>query len=202
MNKHDFLNRLTYALSGIPQEERRKTIDYYSEIIDDAVEEGEDEQTVIARLGNIDNIAEKIINETPIHKFVKEDVKNHNITILNVVLIILSLPIWFPILTAVIVILFSLYITLWSIVVSFFAVFASIALAGIALFITSPFMLFVRPIKAMLAFGTALICIGLSVFIFYLSVWSAKLLIKLTVFCVRKIKDIFIKKGSGAVETK
>ncbi len=202
MNKNDFLNKLKSALLGIPQQDIQKTLEYYSEIIDDAIEYGEDEQTVIERLGSIDDIAEKIIDETPIHKFVKEDVKNYNITAVNIILIILSFPIWFPILVSAAAVLFSIYIALWSIVASFFAVFASIALSAIAMLISAPFFMFVRPVKALFAFGAALVLAGLSVFVFYLSFWSGKLLVKLTVYIVRKIKGIFVRKGSAAIETK
>lgn len=198
MNKNDFLNRLAAALAGLPQEEIKKTIDYYSEIIDDAVEEGESEQTVIARIGSIDEISEKIINETPLSKFVKEDVKKHNISVPAIILLIVGSPIWLTILIAVCVVLFSLYLTVWSIVASFFAVFAALVLSGAALLIITPLLLTVRPLKAMLAFGMALLCAGLSVFVFYLSVWSAKMIVRFTIYSVRKIKDIFIKKGSAA----
>lgn len=196
MTKNEFLNKLKAALSGLPQSEMQKTMDYYSEIIDDAVEEGEDEQSVIARLGNIEDIAEKIINETPIRKFVKEDVKKHNISVPVIVLIIIGSPIWLPILVSIAAVLFSLYLTIWSLIASLFVISASLALSGIATLILSVVLLFVRPLKAMLSFGTALACIGLLVFMFYLSVWCAKMIIKLTVFMVRKTKDIFIRKGS------
>lgn len=197
MTKNDFLNKLTEALFGLPHEEVKKSIDYYSEIIDDAVEDGEAETAVIARLGSIEDIAEKIINETPLRKFVKEDVKNYNMSLPVVLLIIISSPVWLPILTAIFAVAFSLYISIWSIVASLFAVFAALALSGVSALIISPFLLFVRPLKAMLLFGTALMCIGLSVFMFYLSVWSAKMIVKLTVLIARKTKNIFIRKGSG-----
>ncbi|MGN0107861.1 MAG: DUF1700 domain-containing protein [Hominilimicola sp.] len=197
MNKNEFLNQLTSALSGLPQEEIKKTLDYYSEIIDDAVEDGDDEQEVIARLGSIEEIAEKIINETPIRKFVKEDVKSYNMSIPVIILLIIGSPIWLSLLISVFAVVFSLYAAIWSVVAALFAVFAALALSGVALIIASPFLILVKPVEAMFSFGTALICAGISVFLFFLSVWSAKMIIKLTILTVRKIKDIFIKKRSG-----
>ena len=35
MNKDEFLNDLRHALKGLPYEEVNKTLDYYSELIDD-----------------------------------------------------------------------------------------------------------------------------------------------------------------------
>ena len=197
MNKNEFLNQITNALSGLPQEEIKKTLDYYSEIIDDAVEDGDDEQEVIARLGSIDDIAEKIINETPIRKFVKEDVKNYNMSIPVIILLIIGSPIWLSLLISALSVVFSVYAAIWTVIASLFAVFAALALSGVALIIASPFLIGVKPLEAMFSFGTALVCAGISVFFFFLSVWSAKMIIKLTVLAVRKIKDIFIKKRSG-----
>ncbi|MCD8181470.1 MAG: hypothetical protein LUF26_08340 [Firmicutes bacterium] len=41
MNKSEFLSGLEDRLRGLPYEEIKKTTDYYSEMIDDAVENGE-----------------------------------------------------------------------------------------------------------------------------------------------------------------
>lgn len=195
MNKNDFLNALTAALAGLPQEERQKTLDYYSEIIDDAIEDGKDEQTVIAGLGSINEIAEDVINSTPISRFVKEDIRKRSISIPVIILLIIGSPVWLPLLLAFFSAAFSLYLTIWSVIAVLFVIFAALALSGAAMLIASPFLLFVRPLKAMLSFGSALFCLGLSVFMFYLSVLSAKITIKLTVFTARSIKNIFIRSG-------
>ncbi|MCI8520254.1 MAG: DUF1700 domain-containing protein [Clostridia bacterium] len=196
MNKQEFLKRLTSALAGLPQEEVKKTVDYYSEIIDDAVEDGKDESEIISGFDSVEEIAERVINETPIRKFVSEDVKKRNISVGAVVLIIVGSPLWLPILIAIFAVLFSIYIAIWSVIISLFAVFGALALSAVAMIILAPIMVFVRPVKAIFAFGLALLCAGLSVFMFYVSVWSAKLIIRFTVFLARAIKGAFIKKGS------
>ena len=40
MNKSDFLAALDEALRQLPPENRRATLDYYSEMIDDRIEDG------------------------------------------------------------------------------------------------------------------------------------------------------------------
>lgn len=195
MNKEEFLNKLVESLSGLPQNEVQKTVDYYSEIIDDAVENGENEQEVIARIGNIDTIVEKIIDDTPIRKFVKEDMKQRKPAVATVVLLIVCSPIWLPLLIAIFAIAISLYLSIWAIIASIFAVFAALALSGIALIVSTLFALTTMPLKAFFIFGAALICIGLSVFIFFLSLICAKLIIKFTIFIGRKIKERFIRRG-------
>lgn len=195
MNKPDFLNNLKNALTGLPHDDIQKTIDYYSEIIDDAVEDGNNEQEAIARLGNIEDIAEKVIDETPLSRFVREDVKNRNMSTAVIILLIVGSPLWLVLFVTIFAVGFSLYTAIWSVILSFFATFAALVISGAAMLIISPFLLPVRPLKAMFTSGTALICAGLSVFLFYISVWSAKAVIKFTVFLVRKAKERFIKKG-------
>lgn len=192
--KNEFLIKLRAALKGLPQEEIERTIDYYSEIIDDAVEDGEDEQTVIDRQGSIDDIAENIINEVPVRKLVREGIKDFHMSAALVILLIMASPIWFPVFTALFILLFTLYIMLWVVAAVLFAVLFAIALSGAAMLITTPFLVPVNPVKAMLSLGMALICGGFAVFLFYMSIWYVKLTAKFTLFLIRQIKNIFIKR--------
>ena len=65
---------MRHALKGLPYEEVNKTLDYYSELIDDAVEDGADEKTFIAGLEDADTIAGRITDETSIRKLVAREV--------------------------------------------------------------------------------------------------------------------------------
>ena len=87
MNKQEYLEALNKALSGIPESEKQKTLDYYTEIIDDAMEEGEEEASIIARLDAPSDIGRRLIDETPLRKFVTEDVKKHKIDNLTAILL-------------------------------------------------------------------------------------------------------------------
>ncbi len=196
MNKEEFLSELNRALSGLP--DREKTLDYYREMIDDALEEGEEEKIVIARMGDVNDIAEKAINETPISSFVKANVKNRRIGAGVIILIIIGSPVWLPILTAVFSVLFSLYLTVWAIALTLFIVFAALAIYGAAALIASLVMLFSGGgfLRSGVMFGSALASLGAAVFMFYISIWVVKGLAKFTVFCGRKIKEMFIRKGS------
>ena len=101
MNKDEFLNDLRHALKGLPYEEVNKTLDYYSELIDDAVEDGADEKTFIAGLEDADTIAGRITDETSIRKLVAREVKGKRFSVPAIVLIIVGSPIWLSILIAV-----------------------------------------------------------------------------------------------------
>jgi uncharacterized membrane protein len=182
MNKNEFLNKLKAALAVLPEEDIQKTVDYYSEIIDDAVEEGESEQDITERLGDVNEIADKIINETPVQKLKRK----YGLT--AAILITAGSPIWIAIAAALLAIAAALYISVWAVIASLFAVFAAAALGGAAMLVVSVPLLFVRPLDAMLSFGTALVCAGLSVFMFYLSVWIAELVVRFTCWIFSKIR--------------
>ena len=51
MNRETFLKELGAALSNLSQAEREEAVTYYDEMIRDAVEAGQDEETAVGRLG-------------------------------------------------------------------------------------------------------------------------------------------------------
>ena len=54
MNKQAFLERLRKALSGLPPKEQEERITFYSEMIDDRMEEGlSEEEEAVASIGTI-----------------------------------------------------------------------------------------------------------------------------------------------------
>ena len=56
MNKQEFLIELKQHLKGIAPEDISGSIEYYSEMIDDAVEDGMTEEEAVASLGDMDEI--------------------------------------------------------------------------------------------------------------------------------------------------
>ena len=178
MTKSDFLYELRKALDNLPSAEIDKTIAYYAEIIDDAIEDGNDESKVIAGLGSAEEIARKILNETPIQT-VKRKVKRRNLSPVVIILLIIGSPVWVSIAIALFAVIFSVYISLWAIVFSLFITAVALGVSAIAsLAMTFPFIP-VRPVKALFAFGAALLCAGLSILLFYLAILCARLMIKM-----------------------
>ena len=196
-NKKEFLDALAEALKGIPESELHKTLDYYAEFIDDAVEDGAPEGEVIAGLGDIHTIADKIIEEIPLSKLVKENMRHKHdaVSVPMIILAIIGSPIWLPLFLAGIAVVLSLYLSLWTFVVALFCVFAALTASAGALLVASVPLLTVSIPQALLTFGTALVCGGLAVFLFFLSVFAAKLVIRLAVWLIKAIKNAFIRKG-------
>ncbi|MBR5947666.1 MAG: DUF4097 family beta strand repeat protein [Clostridia bacterium] len=65
MTKIEFLEQLETKLHGINVVDRVRSLDYFSEIIDDCIENGMSEAEAVASLGDIDEIAGRITHEAP-----------------------------------------------------------------------------------------------------------------------------------------
>ena len=136
MNKQEFLSQLRKGISGLPQEDIEEQVAFYSEMIDDRMEEGLSEAEAVEAIGPVDGIVSQIIADTPITKLVKEKIrpkKKHSAWV--IILLVIGSPVWLSLLIAASAVILSLYAVLWAVIISFWAVFASLAvstLGGIA----------------------------------------------------------------------
>ena len=53
MTKHEFLLQLGKALSSLPRRERDERLGFYSEVIDDRIEEGLSEEEAVRNMGEV-----------------------------------------------------------------------------------------------------------------------------------------------------
>ena len=60
MNKQQFLAAVRLNAASVPPEELAALLDYYTEMIDEAMDEGCSEEEAVARLGSWDEIREQI----------------------------------------------------------------------------------------------------------------------------------------------
>ena len=65
MNKKEFLAALRAGLAGLPEADVQHWLDFYSEIIDDRMEEGIAEVEAVADVGPVHDIVGQILSETP-----------------------------------------------------------------------------------------------------------------------------------------
>lgn len=194
MNKNEFLTELRKSLAGLPEEDIQKSIDYYSEMIDDRVEEGLPEEEAVADLGSIEEIRNQIIKDTPLAKIVKKRVKpKRSLTGLEITLIIVGFPLWFPLLIAAGAVILALYVSLWSVIISLYAVEVALMASAFGGVIASLALLIFGHIAAgLFLLGCSLACAGIGLLWVFVCKWSTKALIWLTrVF----IKSLFIPKG-------
>ncbi len=126
MTKLKFLDELKKALCGLPSEDIQKSLEFYSEMIDDKIEDGLLEEDAVSQIGNIEDIAKQILSDIPITKLVKQKIKpKRRMGAGEIILLILGSPIWLSLLIALMAVVFSVYVSLWSVVVSLWASFAA-----------------------------------------------------------------------------
>ena len=196
MNKQEFLNQLKNKLKGLPEQDINRSLEFYSEMIDERIEEGVLEEDAVSDIGEVDEIAAQILADTPITKLIKEKIKTkRKISVFEIVLLILGSPIWLSLLIAAFAVIFSLYVSLWAIIIAFWAVFVSLiacALGGIVSGIA--LACFSDKISGLATIGAGIVCLGLSIFAFF----GCKAATKGTVFLTKKfalwIKKCFVKK--------
>lgn len=125
MNKNEFLSLLSDGLSGrMTAGEINEHINFYSEAIDDRIEEGLSESDAVLDMGDIDSIISDIIGES---RPAKKEKKKRTFKAWEIALLILGSPLWLSLLIAAFAIIIALLCALWSVVVSLWSVFASFA---------------------------------------------------------------------------
>lgn len=150
MTKNEFLIALHDRLSGLPQDDVNTYLDDYSEIIDDRMEEGFSEEDAVAALGAVDAIAAQILlsvsaqQSAPSPAPAADTPPKRAMATWQLVLLIITSPIWLSLLLAVSITVFSLLIALWSIIIALFATAVAFAASGIGCLIA----------------GVALVCAG------------------------------------------
>ena len=196
MSKHEFLTQLRKGLSGLPQDEVEERLTFYSEMIDDRMEEGLSEEDAVCAIGNIDELISQIIADIPITKLVKEKITpKKKLRAWEILLLVLGSPIWLSLGIAAFAVGISVYAVLWSLIISLWAVFASLvacAVGGVLACLALTMGGNGASGIAMLAAG--IVCAGLSIFLFY----GCKAATNGTVILTKKIaigiKNCFIKK--------
>lgn len=73
MNKQEFLECLRKGLTGLPQEDIEEYRAFYSEMIDDRIEEGMSEAEAVSEIGTTDDIIAQILADTARTKLAKEN---------------------------------------------------------------------------------------------------------------------------------
>lgn len=170
MNRQEFLAALRSGLSGLPQEDVQRTLDFYGEMVDDYMEDGMSEGEAVAAVGPVRDIVAQILAETPLPKLVRAKVKpKHPLKAWEIVLLVLGSPLWVPLLLAGGLLVLSCYAVLWSVIVSLYAVDLSFllgALAGGISFLQSVSTGDVVP--GLFLLGLGLVSFGIFILLFFL----------------------------------
>ena len=198
MTKAEFLANLEEALYGLPKEDIDERINFYSEMIDDRMEEGISECEAVEAVGLIDEIVFQTVSDVSLLKIVKEKAKakkNRKLQGWEIVLICVGAPLWLPLLIAALSVILSFYVVMWSLIVSLWAVFGSLGGAAIGGLVSGVFFaIFSNPTSGIFLIASSLVSAGLCI----LSFFACKALTKAILLLTKKIaistKNSFRKK--------
>lgn len=197
MTKQEFLTALLRGLDSLPKKDIDETLHFYSEIIDDRMEEGLPEEEAVAAAGDVEEIITQIIGSPPKDTNKKNKQKNRLLKTSESILLAVGSPIWIPLGIAALAVIFSLWASLWSVVISLWAAFVSLSGTGFGGVTGGIILLFTREsIEGMALLGGGLVCGGLSIFLFYGCRWLTEQCVRLTKKLIMWIKSIFTKKGA------
>lgn len=207
VNKMQFLQSVREQTAGMPSTEINRLLEYYNEMIDEAIEEGMSEEEAVNRLGTWEEICAQIeefrtsepqttepIKEEPAKEPQnpipdKKPKKHVSLPTWAVVLLILTSPVWGMVVLSLLIVLFAVIFSLvvigGALVISLFAVVIALAAvgvvgipAGVVLLVTSGIAPF------LLTLGGGLVCVGLAIL-------GGLLLAPFAVFFVSTVKLVF-----------
>ena len=196
MSKQEFLAELRKGLSGIPQDDIEERLTFYSEMLDDRIEEGLSEEEAVLAIGDVEEIVGQTVADIPLAKIAKERIKpKRQLKAWEIVLLALGAPIWLSLGVAAAAVVLALYVSLWAVIVSLWTVFG--ALAVFAVGSVPVCIIFIAGGNlfsgvAMLAAG--IVCAGLSIFLFYGCKETSRGILMLTKKITILIKSCFIRK--------
>jgi uncharacterized membrane protein len=135
VNKLEFINQLGALLAPLPKQEIQKVLDYYVESIDDRMEDGMTEEEAIASLGDLSELAEKILAEQPNLSEPPEvppEPRKRHLPVWAIVLLILGSPLWLGLGAGLLGAFLGIYVAVWSVLLSLLVAAAACLFGGLA----------------------------------------------------------------------
>ena len=197
VNKMQFLRAVREKTVHLPQSEVNRLLEYYNEMIDEAVEEGLSEEEAVDGLGTWEEICAQIeefrTSEPQPAEPIKEDFteeqqnpipekkpkKRISLPMWAVVLLILTSPVWGAIVLslgiAVFAVIVSLVVIGGALVISLFAVVLSLAVVGVVGIPAAVVLFFTGSIATgLLSLGGGLVCGGFAILGWFMCIAFAK----------------------------
>lgn len=198
MSKQEFLEQLRgrlAGLSGLSQDDIEERLTFYSEMIDDRMEEGLSEKDAVSGIGSVDMIISQIVADIPLTKLVKEKITpKKRLKAWEIVLLVLGSPIWLSLLIAAFAVILSLYVVLWSVIISLWAVFGSVTACAVSNIAVGIGFALAGSLAGIAMAGAGIVCAGLSIFLFYGCRAATKGTLLFTKKIALGIKNCFINK--------
>jgi uncharacterized membrane protein len=196
MIKREFLKELENKLLCLPKAEVEGYLAFYSEMIDDYIEDGFSEEEAVAAAGSVEKIAENIIAETPITKLVKQKIKpKRRLSALEIVLLVLGSPIWLALMIVFVAVVLVLCLALWLIIICLWAVYGAILACCFGAFAAGVIFLFEGDtVTGLVMLAAGVVCVGLCILLFFLIKLITKGIMWLIKLPFRSLKKVLVKR--------
>lgn len=198
MNKQDFLVQLRNGLSGLPKDDIEERLTFYSEMIDDRMEDGIPEEAAVCEIGTVDELISQIIADIPLTKIVKEKITpKKKLKAWEIVLLALGSPIWLSLLISAFAVLLSVYVVIWAVIISLWAAevsFVAGAFGGIVIGVWS--ICQGNRLQGIVMLCAGIVLVGLSIFLFFGCRAATEGAVLLTKKIAVWIKSLFQRRGN------
>ncbi len=200
MKKEQFLWDLRIRLSGLPYADQKKSLEYYSEIIDDQIEQGLSEEEAIRRIGTPATVAMHIMQDAAIAPPTRIKQPKGERSGAITALIILGSPIWISLLVAfcavaisVLAVFVSLLAVFVALAISLWAIEASLAASSVGCLLACPLVLLYGEFAfSVFMLGNAFLLAALTIFFFYGAIYGSKWLLRLCGY-ILKLCGLFVR---------
>lgn len=196
MDKQQFLEAIRDGLNGLPQSDIEKYLDYYSEMIEDRMEDGASQEEAVASMESVEEIVRQILPDVPGPQTTEEqESAGHSLRPWEVVLLVLGSPVWLSLALAGFFLILAFYMILWSVVLVFYAVdlvFAAAGVSGIAAGIMLPFS--GMHTQAVFLLGIGLVCAGIAILLFFVFYKVTRGMAVLSKKIICRIRTLFHKR--------
>lgn len=196
MTKQEFLDAVGAGLDGVSDEEKKKSLDFISEAIDDRIEDGMTEEEAINDIGSVKDTVGALLSDLPLRSVIRATVKpkKKGISGFAVFLIVLGAPLWLPLLIAASAVLFAIFISILAVVLSVAVTVLGVFLAGIGCIVgLAVFLIAGKPLTGILSLGAGLAAAGIALLFVPCVILLVKLFIRFTVAIPKFIKKCLIR---------
>ncbi len=199
MNKEQYISKIREGIASLPETDIESSLQYYSEMIDDRIEDGMTEEEAVSEMVSVEEAVAQILRDKPVtepqqnngHKgfrwFRSNLTRNKRLLF---VFLVLSLPFLVTVAGSLLVFVISVTASLYGASIGVFVGGLACVVKAVALAIVES-----ATAEALLYFGVGLAFLGISVLIFIAAHYLAKLIKFLWKKLVELIKGIFSKKG-------
>lgn len=184
MTKLQFVLALNNRLSALPQNEIEERLKFYSEMIEDRMEEGLSEEDAVAAVGSVEEIAAQILGETactPKEKGRAPKYSKRRIRWWEILLLVLGSPLWLSLLIVFFAVILVLYMVLWVVIITLWSVFGAVVGCSVGFALGGTICCGNgATIPGVVLISAGLVCAGVSILLFFGCKWATKGLLWLT----------------------